>query len=280
MYASKIEFYDEESWVYKKYGKDSKGLRDEESKTIYIRKDLPDELREMIVYHELHHAVQTNPLNNEVGINQVDNVGRLIMEAQTQYFAEVVYDEIHGVKFQEREIPSENLRMLPGGTVVSRLHNYEMYDCMLSKLAIVFDVDKDFFVRINYFFKDNEGLNILRKKYEEVKEKYGFSYDFETMLFNLDYIYCVDLVAYIDGLDKDVILGGGETDTAYRIWPNKGVKLSLGLQKKLIDNFDSCFFMDLLNVRGNYIDFSKYVIDNKNRKIINDSLGRMGAKNK
>ena len=280
VYASKVEFYDEESWVYKKYGKNPKGLRDEESKTIYIRNDLPDDLREMLVYHELHHAVQTNPLNDKVGINQVSNIGRLIMEAQTQYFAEVVYEEIHGVEFHEREIPTENLRMLPGGTVVSKLHNYEMYDNMLSKLAIIFDVDKDFFVRINYLGTNDEGLNILKNKYDEVKEKYGFLYNFETMLFNLDYIYCVDLYGYIDNSDKNTILRGGVTDTVYEIWPNNGQKLSLGLQKKLIDNFDINFFLQLVKANGNYLDFSKYVIDNGKRKIVNDYLESMSAKHK
>lgn len=280
VYASKVEFYDEESWVYKKYGKDPKGLRDDETKTIYIRKNLPDDLREIIVYHELHHAVQTNLLNNKVGINQVSNIGRLIMEAQTQYFAEVIYEEIHGVKFEEREIPSENLRMLPGGTVVSKAHNYEMYDCMLSKLACLLEVDKDFFVSINYLGNNDEGLNILRNKYNEAKEKYGFSYDFDNMLFNLDYIYVVDLETYIENPDKKIILSGGITDTIYEIWPNNGQKLSLGLQKKLIDNFDNNFFLHLVEAKGNYLDFSKYVIDNKNRNIINGYLEKMGSRNK
>ena len=202
------------------------------------------------------------------------------MEAQTQYFAEVIYEEIHGIKFEEREILSENLRMLPGGTVVSKLHNYEMYDCILSKLAIALEVDKDFFVSINYLGNNDEGLNILRNKYNEAKEKYGFSYNFETMLFNLDYIYCVDLVAYIDSSDKDIILCGCETNTVYEIWPNNGQKLSLGLQKKLIDNFDINFFLHLVGVNGNYLDFSKYVIDNGKRKIVNDYLESMSAKHK
>ena len=55
------------------------------------------------------------------------------MEAQTQWFAEEVYKSIHNVDFKEKEIPSENLRMQCGGTVVSSLHNYELYDSMLSK---------------------------------------------------------------------------------------------------------------------------------------------------
>ena len=101
-YASKVEFYDENHRVYLENGPDTKGLRDPDTKTIYIRGNLEEPLKEITIYHELHHAVQTNPQNNEVGINQESNIGRLIMEAQTQYFAEKIYSEIHGVSFDEK----------------------------------------------------------------------------------------------------------------------------------------------------------------------------------
>ncbi len=142
MFASKVEFYDENHRVYLENGHDIKGFRDSKTKTIFIRDNLEEPLREMTVYHELHHAAQTNPNNSEVGINQESNIGRLIMEAQTQYFAEKVYSEIHNISFEEKLIPSENLRMVSNGTVVSRLHNYEMYDTLLSKLAAMIDVSK------------------------------------------------------------------------------------------------------------------------------------------
>lgn len=281
MNINKVVFFEDDSDIAKEGGKDFKGTFDPETNILYVRKNLSDDLKEITFYHEFHHAVQYDSKTKKYGINpSSSNFGILIMEAQTQYFAEVVYEEIHGVEFHEREIPSENLRMLPGGTVVSKLHNYEMYDNMLSKLAIIFDVDKDFFVKINYLGANDEGLNILKNKYDEVKEKYGFSYNFETMLFNLDYIYCVDLYGYIDNSDKNTILRGGVTDTVYEIWPNNGQKLSLGLQKKLIDNFDINFFLHLVEVNGNYLDFSKYVIDNGKRKIVNDYLESRNAKNK
>ena len=79
------------------------------------------------------------------------------MEAQTQYFAEKIYQEIHGVAFEERQIPTENLRMAGNGIVTSKLHNYEMYDNLLSKLAIMLDVSKDYFVSINFLYENNEG---------------------------------------------------------------------------------------------------------------------------
>ena len=150
IYASKIVFYDQNSEIYKELGPDCKGLREPKSKIIYVRKDLEEPLREITIYHELHHAVQTNPLNEEVGINQNSNFGRMIMEAQTQYFSEKVYQEVHNVNFEEKDILSENIRMMNGGIITSSLHNYEMYDSILSKLSTILDVSKDFFVSINY----------------------------------------------------------------------------------------------------------------------------------
>ena len=267
LYASKIEFYDKNSEIYKKLGPDCKGLRDPESKIIYVRDDLDDSLKEIIVYHELHHAVQTNPLNDEVGINQESNIGRLIMEAQTQYFAEKVYQEIHNVTFEEKEIPSEELRMVDGGTVVSSLHNYEMYDSILSKLSIMLDVPKDFFVGINYLYENNIGINKLRQVYEEAQRSYNFPYEFEDFMYRLDYIYCVDLIAYIENPDKKTVLGGEETDTNYEIHPKKRKKLSLRRQFDVLDDIDRKYLLCLLDSNANYKSFSKYILNNEIRSL-------------
>lgn len=68
-------------------------------------------------------------------------------EILREWFAEEVYKNIHNVDFQEKEIPSENLRMQSGGTVVSSLHNYELYDSMLSKLSIIIEEPKSFLLQ-------------------------------------------------------------------------------------------------------------------------------------
>lgn len=125
-YAQKIEFYGENHFVSLAHGKDIKGLREPIDKTIYIRDNLKEPLREMIVYHEMHHATQSNKKNDKVGINQKGIIGRLIMEAQTQYIAEKIYCEIYQVEFPERLIPSSELRMSSKGLVRSKLHNYEL----------------------------------------------------------------------------------------------------------------------------------------------------------
>lgn len=265
-YASKIEFYDENHRVAKEYGLDVKGYRDPATKTIYIRNNLEEPLREIVVYHELHHAVQTNPLTGEVGINQNNNVGRLIMEAQTQYFAEKIYSKIHNITFPEREIPSEDLRMLDGGTVTSSLHNYEMYDCELSKIALLLDVPKDYFVKINYMYQNSEGLKDLEAKYNATKDKYNIQFNFYTFLCHLDYIYCVDLQTYVDNPDKQIILSGKETEHIYEIYPTVNLKLSLANQRAFINKIDILCFLSLHQQTDRCNKLMKYVIDNKTKE--------------
>ena len=272
-YANKIEFYDENHRVAKENGLDVKGYRDPETKTIYIRDNLGEPLREITVYHELHHAVQTNPKNNEVGINQSYNMGRLIMEAQTQNIAEKIYSKIHNVTFPEREIPSENLRMLSNGIVISSLHNYEMYDCELTKLAILLGVSKDYFVKINYMYKNNEGLKDLEAKYNIAKEKYKLQYDFATFLYFLDYIYCVDLLAYKENKDKENIINGKETEGYYVIYSNMSEKISLARQRIYINEIDISSFLSLVENNGDKKEFAKYVIDNEKRAIMMQFVG-------
>lgn len=272
-YASKIEFYNEHHKIYLENGGDTKGLRDSETKTIFIRDNLPEPLREMTVYHELHHAAQTNPENDMVGINQESNIGRLIMEAQAQYFAEKIYQEIHGIQFEEREILSEALRMLENGVVVSSLHNYEMYDNLLSKLAIILNVSKDYFVSINYLYKDNVGLKDLEQKYNEVREKLKLPYDFNSLLLIFDYIYCVDLLAYKKNDDREIILSGQETENVYEIHPNQGLKMSLKKQRDFLNQFDVDYFLALEQNGGNFIEFSRFVVDNEKRALIEQFVG-------
>jgi len=266
-YAQEVVFYDENSDVYKELGPDTKGLRDPKTKKIYVRNNLSEPLREIVIYHELHHAVQTNRKNDEVGINQSYNIGRMIMEAQTQWFAEEVYKKIHNVDFIEREIPSEQLRMIENGTIVSALHNYEMYDALLSKLAIILDVPKDFFVSINFLYEQDEGLKLLEEKYNEKAKEKKILKSFYDLLYMIDYIYVVDYIAYKNGTDKEVVLSGKETEFAYEIYPNKGEKLSLTRQKEYIDALDLTLVLALIDNGFEYEEFSKYIVDNERRKI-------------
>lgn len=267
---NKIKFYDEKDDIYKYLGPDCKGLREHKFRTIFVRKDLQQHLKEIIIYHELHHAVQTNPQNNNVGINQETNFGRLIMEAQTQYFAEEVYKAIHSVQFEEKDIPSENLRMIKGGTIKSSMHNYEMYDSILNKLSILLDVSKDFFVYINFLYEN--GMNLLKQRYNEMKNKYKFPYTFEDFMFRIDYIYCTDLLAYKENPDKENILKGKETNDKYIIYKNKSTNISLKKQFEVLDDIDRKYFLCLFDNNGDYISFLKYICKNETKNIINQFI--------
>ncbi len=269
-YAQKIEFYGENHFVSLAHGKDIKGLRESLNKTIYIRANLEEPLREMIVYHEIHHATQSNKKNDNVGINQVGNIGRLIMEAQTQYLAEKIYCEIHQVEFKERLIPSTELRMSNNGLVRSKLHNYELYDNMLTKLALILGVPKDYFVKINFLYR--AGLKDLEAKYKIAQDKYHLPYNFWDLLYILDYIFCVDLMAYEENLEKETILKGGETQNFYEIYFKRNAKLSLANERAFINEFDVNNFLALLENAGPYQEFAKYIIDNEKRALIDEFI--------
>ena len=272
-YAKRIVFYDENSEIYKRLGPDCKGLREPADHTIYIRDNLPDPLREITVYHELHHAVQTNRENDMAGINYVSNYCRMIMEAQTQYFAEKVYEINHNVIFEERFIPSENLRMKKGGTIVSTLHNYEMYDSLLTKLSIVLDVPKDYFVSINYMYENNKGLEDFKKLYNKKKEELKLPYEFDTLMYAFDYIYVTDLMAYVENEDKQVILSGNETKDPYKIYDNRVEKLSLEAEYNKIYYIDRSFLLCLLNGNHDYNTYIKYILSDETRSMAYEILG-------
>ncbi len=268
-YSEKIVFFKEDHPINDKLGHDFKGKCDSATKTLYIRDSLDEPLKEMVIYHEIHHAAQTNRENNYTGINQSsDMTGNLVMEAQTEWFAEEIYKEIHGVTYEDRHIKTEDLNMAEKGVVVSQLHNYELYDAMLSKLAILLDVSKDFFVSINFLYKDNKGLKILEKKYNEKQKEKKLPYSFEYYNYLLDYIYTIGYMAYANNQDKAVILGGGTTTNGYFIHGTKGGPLSLELQRKFIDELDRNTILALIDNGLEFTDFAKYIVDNEMRNII------------
>ena len=265
----RVVYYDYDHEIVERLGKDCKGLRDPISKTLYIRNDLSNQMKEIALYHELHHAVQTDTEHeNNVGIQQESNYGRLIMEAQTQYIAELVYEAVHNVSFDYQEIESDDtrIRMQKGGTIKSKLHNYEMYDSILTKLAIVLDVPKTFFVEINYLYKDKEGINILKERYEKQKEKYKLPLSFDELMYKIDYIYVTDLLMYADNREKERIKSGETSIDAYEIHENKGAKISKAMQYKMLDQLDYIFIISLFDNNGNYEKYFEFIFDDKRRE--------------
>ena len=268
----KIIFYDENSDIYKKYGSDVKGLRDAINNRIYIRYNLNDMLKEITIYHEIHHVVQTNYQTNNVGLNQDENKCRMIMEAQTQYFAEEVFKTIYGIDFPFKKVSSENVRLYKGGCVLSNLHNYELYDCMLSKLAIILGVSKDFFVSINYYFKNEKGLDILREKYNESKKQYSLSFTFEEALFMLDRIYVTDLFLYSNEAKevKETLLNGQIIEV--ELYKGVFTKISKKTEWEDINRFDTELFLDLEQNSDKAREYALYIISNSKRKTAYDYL--------
>ena len=263
----RVVIYDEKSDIYKKYGPNVKGYRDSENKKIYVRYNLNEVLKEITIYHEIHHAVQTNIETDDVGINHDFNKCRMIMEAQTQYFAEETYKLIHGVNFQAKSIPSEKLRLKSGGMILSNLHNYELYDAMLSKLAIILDVSKDFFVYINYYYKDGKGYQLLKEKYEEAKIKYNLSFTFDEVIILLDKIYVTDLFLYSDEVKeiKQKLLLGQRI--CIKLYEEIDADISIKIEESCISSFDVELFLDLYQNNGNAKEFAKYIISNEKRSV-------------
>ena len=95
---------------------------------------------------------------------------------------------------------------------------------------------------------------------------------YEGLLLLLDYIYCVDLMAYKDNPDKQTILSGKETESGYEIHPEKYFKLSLHLQRKYMTGFDIDNFLALAESDGNFKEFGKFVVDNEKRQLISQFL--------
>ena len=121
-------------------------------------------------------------------------------------------------------------------------------------------------------------LKNLEAQYNEAKKKYKLPYSFEETLLMLDYIYCVDLIAYKDNPDKETILSGKETESFYQIYPEKGYKLSQQTQKGYINSFDVDNFLALVDSGGNYKEFGRLVIDCEKRKIISQFIEPLSGK--
>ena len=57
-----------------------------------------------------------------------------------------------------------------------------MYDNLLTKIGIILENPKDYFVSINYLYKNNFDLKLLEEKYRVAKNKYQLPYGFNSFL--------------------------------------------------------------------------------------------------
>ena len=275
-FAKDIVYFSEDDPVIKKFqlGPNSKGLRNDENRMIYVRDTLTQPLRDITLFHELHHAAQSDPyrpLNCGLWLGKAQ-YGRLMMEGQTQYFAEeILFNPLHNITSIRRYTPGPNLRMEEGQSVYSSLHNYEHYDAILSKLAIVLDMPKVFFVCINY--NPGYGLIALEDKYKEARRRYDLPFTFAEVMYYLDYFYTVDILQYSDNEVRDIIASGNETSNKIEIHPDKYEKISRARQTQQIKTLDTTIFDHLLHVdKEAAAKFKDYIFDDEVRQAAETTL--------
>lgn len=230
-----LNFYNPKEEKYHKMGPNVKGYVriDDKCDAINIRVDLKDEA-EKIIYHEIHHIMQVDSNTLNVGISR-NYYLKLINEAETEYVARLVYNTVHNIKEEEKLFNTEDIFMHQGGKCLSSAESYQYFDNILTKLSLLFGVEKDYFVHLNYeyslgsdIFKDklaskiNEYNHITGMKYvieldsiidliNDITATYYHIYynksqniDFFYIRDNLNNLYCVspkELLSMTDALD-------------------------------------------------------------------------------
>lgn len=175
-------------------GTNNKGLS--KNNIIYVNKNMTNEMVKITLFHELTHFLQrfyVDGLEECIGVMQ-NWKWRILMEAQTQNLAEMIYTHNYGGQTETKEINSEEMRMLPGGTIRSNLRNYEMYDSILRKILLVLDMSIEEFISLN--FNKEKSLGMFEKR---INDKYGnevTNFIWEI----LDVIYSTDAIIYKEGI--------------------------------------------------------------------------------
>lgn len=156
-----LNFYNPQEEKYQRMGPNVRGYVrvDRKCSTINIRADLKDEA-EKIIYHEIHHIMQIDEKNLNVGISRNYNL-KLINEAETEYVANVVYNTIHNIKETKQIYNTEDIYMHEGGKCLSSVLSYQYFDNILTKLCLLLGVDKDYFVHLNYDY--SSGRDIFKR---------------------------------------------------------------------------------------------------------------------
>ena len=159
---------------------------------LYINRNMSDEMIKITVFHELTHFLQrfhVDGMEECIGVMQ-NFKWRILMEAQTQNIAEIIYSHNYGNQKAIEEYKSEDLRMLPGGTIRSNLRNYQMYDSILKKLCLVLGMNIEEFIGINFY-----GIKAKEIFENRINNLYGKEV---TNFINelLDIIYSTDAIIY------------------------------------------------------------------------------------
>lgn len=226
----------------------NKGLSKEN--IIYVNKNMNQEMILITIFHELTHFLQRyNEDNKEecIGIMQ-DWKWRILMEAQTQNLAEIVYGFITNTKKEDVEYKSEDLRMLSSGKIVSNLRNYQMYDSILKKICVVLDLKIEDFISINFNGSESPVM------WESVLENKIGKEATELLSEILDIIYSTDAIIYTGG---EKILE--EPYNVKSLVSGKTINVSSLNQFKNIKILDKLFFI----LSKDNLDKYLYLINNQ-----------------
>ena len=260
--------------------KNNKGLS--KGNIIYINKNMKDDMIKITLFHELTHFLQRyniEGLGECIGIMQ-NYKWRILMEAQTQNVAEMVYSNIFGNIKESLEYNSEELRMLPGGIIKSNLRNYQMYDSILKKILIVLNMSIEEFIAIN--FSGEQSLKLFEEKLDNVYGKEVKNFIWEL----LDIIYSTDAIIYTGGandLSDPYIVQSLVDNRKINVSSKnqfKAIKqldlLLLFLSKQNIEIYSNFWIYNLIqkkNICNNQINFLKYrTLLWKKSKIIQNNL--------
>lgn len=197
---------------------------------IYINKNMEDDMIKITLFHELTHFLQRYNVDGYeecIGIMQ-NYKWRILMEAQTQNVAEMVYSNIFGNIKEELEYNSEELRMLSGGTIKSNLRNYQMYDMILRKILLVLNMSIEDFIAIN--FNGKQSLKLFEEKLDNSYGKKVKNFIWEL----LDIIYSTDAIVYTGGVDNL-----SEPCIVQSLVDNRTINVSSEEQFKSIKQLDS-----------------------------------------
>lgn len=199
-----LNFYDPREVKYQKMGPNVKGYVriDNKCDSINIRADLKEEA-EKIIYHEIHHLMQINPDTLNIGISR-NYYLKLINEAETEYVARFVYNQVHNIKEEEQIFNTADIFMHQGGKCVSSSSSYQYFDNVLTKLCLLFEVEKDYFVHLNYEYL--RGSDIFKEKLASKINEYN--YHTKNIKYTIEVDSIIDLI-------NDI------TATFYHIYYNK-----------------------------------------------------------
>ena len=162
---------------------------------MYINNSLTSNMQMITLFHEFTHFLQKFEVEGKeqcIGVMQ-DYKWRLLMEAQTQNIAEMVYGHITGDYKEEELYASEDLRMLKGGYIRSNLRNYQMYDALLKKVCILLDMSLSEFIRMNFMGKD--AMKMLEDRIISMYDEDVCDFIWQV----LDVIYSADAIIYTGG---------------------------------------------------------------------------------